>query len=262
MKKLVLGAVLGLASLAITASGASAQTLEAIQKRGKVLIAIDTGTPPYGSLDANMQPAGADVDVANLIAKDLGVPLEIVPVTGPNRVAYLLTNKADLVVATFSVTAERAKSVAFTIPYGSNAVVVAGRSKIEARDVAALSGKSIAVVRGTIQDTDLTRIAPKDANVRRYEDDATAATAILSGQVDFIVTGQQIAKAIIDKDPSKSLEEKFTIRVSPYSIGLRRGDADFLQLVNTFIYTHRLNGDLEAVHQKWIGGKPSPLPSF
>jgi len=125
-------------------------------------------------------------------------------------------------------TAERAKSINFTNPYGANALVVAGRSNIEVKDATGLAGKSIAVVRGTIQDTDLTQIAPKAATIRRYEDDVTAATAILSGQVDFIATGQQIAKTIIELDPSKSLEEKIIIRVSPFSIGLRRGDADFL----------------------------------
>jgi len=85
---------------------------------------------------------------------------------------------------------------------------------------------------------------------------------IAAGEPCSIVTGQQIAKTIIERDPAKSLEEKFTIRVSPYSIGVRRGDADFLHLINTFLYTHRLNGDLDAIHEKWIGGKPSVLPTF
>ena len=126
-------------------------------------------------------------------------------------------------------TAERAKSINFTNPYGANVLVVAGRSNIEVKDATGLAGKSIAVVRGTIQDTDLT---------------------------------QQIAKTIIELDPSKSLEEKFITRVSPFSIGLRRGDADFLHLLNTLLYTHRLNGDLDAIHEKWIGGKRSALPTF
>lgn len=262
MKNALLGAVIGLLTFGLAAPQAGAQTLEAIQKRGKVLIAIDTSTPPYGSLDASMKPQGYDVDMANMIAKDLGVPLEIVPVTGPNRVAFLLTNKADLVISTFAVTPERAKSVAFTIPYGSNLQVVVGKKTASIKENGDLAGKPVAVVRGTVQDTELTRVAPAGTTIRRFEDDAAAATALLSGQVDALVTGQQIGKAVMSKDSSNSLEEKYVMRVSPYSIGIRRGDADFLHLINTFIYSYRLTNQIDALHEKWIGGKPVPLPSF
>jgi polar amino acid transport system substrate-binding protein len=227
-----------------------------------VNIGIDLAIPPYGTTDANMQPAGFDVDMAKLIAKDLGEKLNIVPVTGPNRVAYLLTKKVDMIISTFSVTPERAKSVAFTDPYGANVVVAAGRKGETLNSTADLAGKAIAVVRGTIQDTDVTQLAPKGATIRRYDDDATAAAAILSGQVDVIVTGQQIAQSLVDRDPSKTLQIKLVMGLSPYSIGIRPGDPDLLHWLNTAIYYHRLNGDLQAMYQKWIGGNMPPLPTF
>src|SRR6478609_8402656 len=106
------GALLGLAAsmtMAWTAAWAQAPAaggsgLDAILKRGKVLIAIDMGSPPYAMTDAQMKPQGADVEAAELLAKDLGVPLEIVPTTGQGRVPVLLSGKADLVMATFSIT--------------------------------------------------------------------------------------------------------------------------------------------------------------
>jgi len=110
--------------VAMSAVPARAQLLDEIVKRGKVQIAVDTGTPLFGITDANMQPDGADVEVAKLIAKDLGVTLEMVPVTGPNRVPFLLSGKADMVVSIFGITPERAKSVAFSIPYGTLKAVI------------------------------------------------------------------------------------------------------------------------------------------
>src|SRR6267143_259844 len=77
---------------------------------------------------------------AKLIAKDLGVTLEMVPVTGPNRVPFLLSGKADMVVSIFGITPERAKSVAFSIPYGTLKAVIF------------LKGKRIGVARGNIMD--------------------------------------------------------------------------------------------------------------
>jgi polar amino acid transport system substrate-binding protein len=66
-----------------------------------------TDYPPFGGTDAHQKPAGYDADVAVLMAKSLGVQLELVPVTGPNRIPYLLTNKIDVLIATFGITAER-----------------------------------------------------------------------------------------------------------------------------------------------------------
>ncbi len=55
-----------------------------------------------------MQPSGFDIDLANLIAKALGVKIEFVTVNSPGRIPALLTNRVDMVVSIFSITAERA----------------------------------------------------------------------------------------------------------------------------------------------------------
>ncbi|MDW7554542.1 ABC transporter substrate-binding protein (plasmid) [Azospirillum brasilense] len=261
MKRMLLSLMVATATLAGSASLAAAQTLEAIQSRGKVLIAVDTSVPPYGMLDANMQPEGYDVDMAKLIAKDLGVKLELVPVTGPNRIAFLESKRADIVISTFGVTPERAKTVNFTIPYGANQIWLFGDKGQAAASAAELSGKSVAVVRGSIQDNTVTRVLPQDTVIRRYEDDATAATALLSGQVSFIATGTLIGDKIVKRD-EKKYERKLLLGLSPYSIGIRKGDMEFLHMMNTFIYTYRLSGQLDEMSRKWIGAGLENLQSF
>ena len=82
MAGLLLGAG-ALAGAALLPSAGQAQTPDEIIKRGKVVIAIDTTVPPYGMLDASNQPAGIDVEVANLIGKNLKVPVEFVTVNSP-----------------------------------------------------------------------------------------------------------------------------------------------------------------------------------
>ncbi|POA50601.1 ABC transporter substrate-binding protein, partial [Pseudomonas sp. GW460-R15] len=82
--------------------------------------------PPYGTTDAKNQPDGYDADVAKLLAKDWGVKANIVPVTGPNRIPFLLTNKVDLLVASLAVTPERAKQVQFSQPYAAATIVLYG----------------------------------------------------------------------------------------------------------------------------------------
>src|SRR5688572_4228191 len=118
----------GLAAAALLAFGlagpANALTSDEIKEKGTLVVGVLTDFPPYGGTDANQQPAGYDVDVAVLMAEDLGVELEIVPVTGPNRLPYLLTNRVDMLVATLGITAERSEQILFSKPYSTLRVLV------------------------------------------------------------------------------------------------------------------------------------------
>lgn len=250
MLRLILGAALVLTALGGTV--AQADTLDDIKKAGKVRIAIDLAIPPFGMSDDKMQPAGSDVDLARLLAKDLGVQLEIVTTTGPTRIPMLQTNKADLVVSTLSITPERAKVVDFSIPYADHPSVVAGLTSATIKQMSDLEGKKIGVVRGTTQDTDLTRQA-KGAQLVRYEDDATMALAFASGQVDIIATARSLLPAISKKNPARTLEPKITMQTFYLAIGLRKDEPRLLSWVNDWVRTNLQNGKLIAIYKTHHG---------
>ena len=250
MLRLILGAALVLTALGGTV--AQADTLDDIKKAGKVRIAIDLAIPPFGMSDDKMQPAGSDVDLARLLAKDLGVQLEIVTTTGPTRIPMLQTNKADLVVSTLSITPERAKVVDFSIPYADHPSVVAGLTSATIRQMSDLEGNKIGVVRGTTQDTDLTRQA-KGAQLVRYEDDATMALAFASGQVDIIATARSLLPAISKKNPARTLEPKITMQTFYLAIGLRKDEPRLLAWVNDWVRTNLQNGKLIAIYKTHHG---------
>src|SRR5437868_12036235 len=81
------------------ASTASAQTVESIKSAGTVKIGMLVDFPPFGIMNTSNEPDGYDADVAKLLAKEFGVKVQIVPVTGPNRIPYLQSNQVDLLVA-------------------------------------------------------------------------------------------------------------------------------------------------------------------
>lgn len=246
-----LGAVaLALAGTALTAA---ADTLKDIQARKKLLVAVDLSVPPYGMTDAKMEAQGADVDVARALAKDLGVPLEIVQVSGPNRIPFLMTHKADLVISSFAVTAERAKVVAFSAPYSVNQLVVGAPKGTAIAKLDDLNGKRVAVVRGNLQDLVLTKQAPKGATLVRYEDDATANTALIAGQVDAIATPSFTVKTLAEKNPAKSLEIKFNVSATPLAIGLRKNEPELMRWVNAWVEKNTANGTLNAIYKKHMG---------
>ena len=238
-----------LLSLGLTAQ---ADTLDEIKKAGKIRVAIDTAIPPFGMTDDKLQPTGSDVDVARLLAKDLGVELEIVTTTGPTRIPMLQTNKTDIVVSTLSITPDRAKVIDFTVPYADHPSVVGGLKSLSIKDLSDLDGKKVAVVRGTTQDTDLTQKA-KGAQLVRYEDDATMALAVASGQVDILATARSLLPAISKKNPARTLEPKITMQTNYLAIGVRKEEPKLLAWLNDWVKANLRNGKLAAIYKQYHG---------
>ncbi len=92
---LAAAALLG-GSAAVYAQG----VLDKINQTKTVKIAVPTDYPPYGFVGLDLKPQGLDVAMAELIAKQLGAKLEMVPVTSANRIPYLQTKQVDLVIST------------------------------------------------------------------------------------------------------------------------------------------------------------------
>jgi polar amino acid transport system substrate-binding protein len=259
MRALKTIALAALAAATIGAAPAAAQSIEAIQQRGKIVIGMDQTIPPYGLTDTNMQPTGYDADVSNAIAQALGVQVEFVQVAGPGRIPALLTNQVDIIVATLSMSPERANQVWFSIPYGSVDVVAVAAKDKTAAGAPDFANMRVGVVRGGTQDTSFTPIADPSTEIVRFDDDATVGQALLSGQVDAVITASQWAAEFIKRNESANLEIKFTVRQSPYGIGVRKGETDILQWMNEFVAFLKFSGQLDTIHRKWIG---SPLPEL
>ncbi|MEP9368843.1 transporter substrate-binding domain-containing protein [Xanthobacter sp. VNH20] len=244
---------------------ASAETPAGIKQRGKLLVAIDVSHPPYGMLDAQAKETGSDVETAKLLAQDLGVPLEVVPVSGANRVPSLLAGKVDLVIASFSITPERKKVVDYSIPYGVIPVVVSAPKSMAIKSAADLAGKSIAVARGTTADIELTRTikdAKVAANIVRYEDEATANTAVATGQQDILAAALSTANAVAEQNPGKQLEVKIEMAAYPMAIGLRKTDPELKAAVNEWVAANLKNGKLNDIYKKYFGQSlPENLPA-
>jgi polar amino acid transport system substrate-binding protein len=257
-------AALGLTGLAATAftRPAEAQTVDDVLSKKKVQVGILVDLPPFGVVNAKNEYEGYDVDVAKLMAKYLGVECELVPVTGPNRIPYLLTGKVDVLVATFGITPERARQVQFCIPYSSIDIVLmapADRKIAAAADMASLR---VGVARASTQDTAISAIAPQGTRIMRFDDDATTAQALLSNQIDAIGVNMITARQIQGMNPSANYEPKIVLRHQPNGITVRRGQSDLHQWINTFVYFIKNNGELDTIHRKWFNAPLPELPVF
>ncbi|MEO1352008.1 MAG: transporter substrate-binding domain-containing protein [Cyanobacteria bacterium J06635_15] len=238
-------------------------SLDNIIEVGTIKIAVPQDFAPFGSVDASGNLEGYDIDVATLLAEDLGVELELVPVTSDNRIPFLQTNKADLVISSMGANPERAKSIFFSIPYAPFFSGLYGPTEIsDVSEFADLGGYKIGVTQGTLEDLELTDAVSDDVEIERFADNSLTASSLISGQVDMIATGNVVAAELAQNNPDKNIESKFIIKESPAHIGLRRGEVDLLQWVNTFIYHKRLGGELDDFSQTWLGEPLPPLPAF
>ena len=250
----------GVAGLAQSPAQAQA-ALDNVMARKSIAIAIPTDYPPYGFVGTDMAPQGLDVDMARLIGARLGVTVELVPVTSANRIAYLQTHKADLVISTLGKTAEREKVIDFASAYSPYYQAVFAPKTIVIKTAADLAGKTISVTRGALEDTELTKIAPPAADIKRFEDNNATVAAFVSGQVQVIATGASVAGNMMARNPQLGVEYKLLLKDSPNFIGVAKGDDKLRLKVNEIIAAAKAGGEIDKLCQKWLGRGAGDLPN-
>ena len=235
-----------------------ADALENVQKSKNLRVAILQDYPPFGFAGPSMKPAGLDIELAELVAKKLGVELTMLPANGPNRIPYLQTNKVDIIIGCLGKNAEREKVIDFSTPYAGIYNGVFGPADISVKAPEDLKGHSISVSRGSTEDLALSKIAPSTANIRRFEDSNGAISAFLSGQAELLATGSVTAAAIIKKGPARSPLSKFKINDELVYVGLSKNEPKLMAKINEILAAAKADGSLNALSLKWLG---NPLPS-
>lgn len=249
-------------SAAVFVTPAFAQTaLDELMAKKLIRIAVPTDSAPYGFVGTDLKPMGLDVDVAELIGAKLGVQVELVPVISANRIPYLQTKKADLVISTLGKNPERAKVIDFTIAYSPFFQAVFGPKDLTVKTPADLAGKSIGVTRGALEDQEVTRIAPAGTDIRRFEDLNSTVSAYASGQVQLIGIGASVAGNFAAKNPKTSIQFKLLLKDSPNYIGLAKGEDALRAKVNEIITAAKASGELNKLSLKWLGRPMGDLPS-
>lgn len=241
-----------LSATALAAPLTHAEALDDILKAKVLRVAVPQDFPPFGSVGPDMKPVGYDIDVAALLAKGLGVKLELVPVTSANRIPYLNTKKVDLVISSLGKNPEREKVIDFSAAYAPFFSGVFGTADQAISKAEQLAGKTVGVTRGAVEDLELSKIAPANTTIKRFEDNNATISAYLSGQVPLIATGNVVAGAIVEKQPAKKLEFKFFIKNSPCYVGINKSEPKLLAQINAILAKSKEDGSLNTIAQKWL----------
>ncbi|MEM7123148.1 MAG: transporter substrate-binding domain-containing protein [Pseudomonadota bacterium] len=258
-KKCVAAAsVLTLALFVYQAGGpaANADELDDIMDAGVIRIGFFEDFPPFSSAGPDLRSHGYDIDVINALAEELGVEAELVGITGQNRIPMLLEHKINMMVSV-GYSDERAEVLAFTEPYAPYSIDVVGPKSLEVTGPEDLVGKSLAVNRGTLEDTSLTEVAPEGTDIQRFNDYNGVISAFLSGQVDMMVVGNDVGAAVLAQKPDMEPESKFQLLNSPSAMAINLGEERLLARLEAFIVRIKQDGTLDSISQEWLS---IPLP--
>lgn len=248
---------------ALLGSGFAVHAQDALQtiiKTKKIRIAIPTDYPPYGFVGKDLAPQGLDIDMANYVGSKLGAAVELIPVVSANRVPYLQTGKADMVISTLGKTPERELVVDYTHAYSPFFQAIFAPKKTTIKSWADLAGKSISVTRGAMADTELAKVMPAGTDVKRFEDHVGTVSAFTSGQVQVIATSAGEGGTIMFRNPELNVEYKLTLKDSPNFMGVAKGETALKNRLNEIILEAKKNGVIEKLCVKWLGRAAGELP--
>ncbi|RTQ34549.1 transporter substrate-binding domain-containing protein [Variovorax gossypii] len=232
---------------------AQAQKVAEIKKAGVLKIGAQVAQVPWGFSDKGGKLTGYDIEFAEMLAKDLGVKPEFTPVTVANRTAALLTGQVDMLAAVVTILADRQKVVLFSRPYSYLETVLIGKTgSPPMKSYADLKGMRIGVPRGSVQDSSVTQ-ARTGATIQRFDDDAAAVQALLSGQVDLAGAANSQLGPIAQVAGAGKYEVKLVVARGFQGATVRPGEREWVGYINDFIGRKMASGELPALYKKWIG---------
>jgi len=249
-------------AMMIAAPARADSTLDKILKEKKLRVAIDVANPPFGVLDKAGEPDGSDVAVARQMAKDMGAELEFVQVPSTGRIPALLAGRADVTIASISVTADRAKAVMYCNPNGALQIVIFGPQSVAIKTPADLAGKRIGITRATLEEATVPKMASAGTDIVWFDDIGATIQALLSGQVDAVAMTSFAGKTVADGNPDKHIETKLLVTTAFYGPIVRHDDFELRQWINTWLFLNTQNGTLAAIYKKYTGIDLPVLPVF
>ncbi|MBI6339422.1 MULTISPECIES: ABC transporter substrate-binding protein [Proteus] len=235
---------------------AKADKLDDIKKAGVVRIAIFDSNPPFGFIDPQTKKlAGYDADIANEIAKDLGVKLELRPTNPANRIPLLSSKKVDLIAANFTITDERAKQVDFSVPYFATGQKFIARKGVLTKPEQ-IHSLRIGADKGTVQEITLRERYP-DTKVISYDDTPLAFAALRNGNVQAITQDDAKLVGLLANLPDAV---KTDFEISPFSItreyqavAAAKGEDRLINEINNTLLRLEKEGKAGEIYNRWFG---------
>jgi polar amino acid transport system substrate-binding protein len=242
----------GLCALALilAANASHARTFEEIKADGKIVVASEGAFPPFNYFQGP-KLSGFEIDIAEAMAKKMGVKIEWKALSFDALLAGLRQDRWDLVIASFGITPERSKAVTFTNPhYCSGGVIVAKDPAV--KSAGDLAGKVVAVQTGTTYLENVQKL-PGLKEVKNYPKDTDAFAAMVAGRADAWVTDKFVAKTALSANAGAGLHMGEFVFVERIASAIKKGNASLEAAVNKALAEMLADGTYETISKKYFG---------
>ncbi|KAK1182580.1 glutamate ABC transporter substrate-binding protein [Streptomyces sp. NBS 14/10] len=247
-------------------------TLKAAQKRGKLIIGAKADQPYLGFEDTNGKRSGFDIEIAKMVAADLGFSedqIEFKTVDSNVRETSISKGQVDYYVGTYTINDERKKQVGFAGPYyvaGADLLVRKDEKGITGAD--SVKGKKVCSIVGStpLQEIKKPKYGAKTTELGKY---SLCVKQLLDGQVDAVTTDDAILKGYAAQRPSKLRVVGKPFTEEPYGVGMNKDDKALRDAISDALEKHIKNGDYKKAYEGTLGKSGSayvapktPLPRY
>lgn len=235
-------------------------SLAKVQEQGYFTLGLDADFAPMGFTQDDGQIVGFDIDLANAVAKKMGVNVEVKPIDWDAKAMELSTGKIDVIWNGFSISDERRQEVLFSNPYLSTKQSVIVKADSDIKTKADLAGKKIALQDGSTSEDAVKADAATyesigDENISRFKENSQVLMEVDAGRADAAVIDEIFVRYYLQKenmlDKFVVLEEGFD--EEDYGVGGRLGDYSLMEAINKALDECKADGTTSEISMKWFG---------
>jgi polar amino acid transport system substrate-binding protein len=246
-----LAALAAIALVTANAAWAQSDTIASIKQKGKMVVGVKADYKPFGYLDPSGKIVGLEIDLANDVARRLGVAIELVPVIAANRMEFLKQGRIDMMIATMAYRPDRAEVVGMPQPfYYAGAAMVFAKKSSGLKDWADLKGKKICGVQGAYYN-------------RRTGDEFGADLVVFKGVTEAMAAleGGNCVGTVFDTTYFAGIasDAKWAdyamvlpaIDPEPWGLGVRKEDVKFAAYMSDVLKEWHRTGFILDLEKKW-----------
>lgn len=255
-KKRIVIFVLGICIVGLlsgcTSVKSGASTYDKIKSSGEMTYAMTGAYPPFNYIGEDGVVTGFDIDIANAIAKKMGVAAKPITTDWDGIIGGLTGNRFDMIIGSMTITDERRTQVDFTDPYYYDGAQFFAKKGSSLKSIGDLKEGKVGVVTGTTFHDYLSKM-DNIGEIVQFQSEVDIFTALDQGRLDGLVTSKVVgARAPMD----------FGVEIEPIgellyaeelAIAVRKDDPKLLEELNKALKSIIEDGTYEKISNKWFG---------
>ena len=229
---------------------------------GVLRYAHESTMEPMSYVGDDGSSMGYEVELVYLIARELGMELEITQTMFSALIPMLQSGRADIISGSISITDERRESIDFPTAHYTGGVVLLARAEepgisssgVRFQTLEDFSGATVSALTGTVHDQTMSSVV-EGVEFQYYDDNPSRLLALQNGVVDAMVAALPVAQRAVARQPGLAI---FPEPLAPdsYSLGLRKG-SPLTDQISAIIEGYEADGTLDALAEKWMGADES-----